>query len=47
MPSCNNLELIKKKKLINLLADTKLFTQTEIASLLGLSRQTISSHLKE
>ncbi|MDV0374018.1 winged helix-turn-helix transcriptional regulator, partial [Klebsiella michiganensis] len=25
----------------------KLFTQTEIASLLGLSRQTISSHLKE
>nr|DAW20846.1 MAG TPA: ATPase [Caudoviricetes sp.] len=47
MPNCNNLELIKKKKLINLLAETKLFTQTEIASLLGLSRQTISSHLKE
>lgn len=47
MPDVNNLELVKKKKLINLLAETKLFTQTEIASLLGLSRQTISSHLKE
>lgn len=47
MPESNDLELAKKKKLINLLSETKLFTQTEIAGLLGLSRQTISSHLKE
>lgn len=47
MPSGSDLGLAKKKKLINLLSETKLFTQTEIAGLLGLSRQTISSHLKE
>ena len=47
MTSSSDLGLAKKKKLINLLSETKLFTQTEIAGLLGLSRQTISSHLKE
>lgn len=47
MPDANEVGLAKKKKLINLLAETKLFTQAEIGSLLGLSRQTISSHLKE
>ncbi|MDX6979134.1 AAA family ATPase [Citrobacter portucalensis] len=47
MPCSNDMELVKKKKLINLLSKTKLFSKTEIADLLGLSRQTISSHLKE
>ncbi|AMO49170.1 putative AAA-family ATPase protein [Enterobacter sp. FY-07] len=47
IPGANDLEPIKKKKIINLLADTKSFTQSEIGTLLGLSRQTVSSHLKE
>lgn len=37
----------KKKNIISILAETKLFTQTEIGNLLGVSRQTVSSYLKE
>ena len=47
MPNTKEPSLHTKKRLINLLYEAKSFTQTEIASLLGLSRQTISSHLKE
>ena len=47
MPNSKDPDLHTKKRLINLLYDAKSFTQTEIASLLGLSRQTVSSHLKE
>ncbi len=47
MPNAKEPSLHTKKRLINLLYEAKSFTQTEIASLLGLSRQTISSHLKE
>ena len=47
MPNSNEPDLHTKKRLVNLLYEAKSFTQTEIASLLGLSRQTVSSHLKE
>lgn len=47
MPNSKEPDLTTKKRLLNLLHETKSFTQTEIASLLGLSRQTVSSHLKE
>ncbi|HBE9077603.1 ATP-binding protein [Serratia fonticola] len=46
-PSFEDLTISKKKKIILMLTETKLFTQTDIGRFLSLSRQTISSYLKE
>ncbi|KQN46907.1 ATPase [Serratia sp. Leaf50] len=46
-PNVDELTSKKKKKIIITLHDAKIFTQTEIGHFLNLSRQTISSYLKE
>lgn len=46
-PNIEEMTSSNKKKLIMLLHEAKIFTQTEIGHFLGLSRQTISSYLKE
>ncbi|PQQ27070.1 AAA family ATPase [Photorhabdus hindustanensis] len=47
IPYRERLSSDNKKNIVNLLSETKLFTQAEIGSFLKLSRQTISSYLKE
>ncbi|MEX6327197.1 AAA family ATPase [Providencia manganoxydans] len=47
MPHREMLSSDMKKNIINLLSETKLFTQSDIGKLLGMSRQTISNYLKE
>ncbi|MBS0969131.1 AAA family ATPase [Nissabacter archeti] len=47
MPGTNEVDPAIKKMLINVLYNTKLFTQSEIANLLSISRQTVSNYLKE
>ncbi|WP_278496221.1 AAA family ATPase [Pantoea vagans] len=43
--NCLDIEL--KKRVLKILNDTKMFTQSELGDFLNLSRQTISSYLKE
>lgn len=47
MPGVNELDSAKNKIVSNILYSTKLFTQSEVASLLNISRQTVSNYIKE
>ncbi|TBL59564.1 AAA family ATPase [Hafnia paralvei] len=43
----DNMNIDSKKQILKLLTNTKLFTQSELGQILTLSRQTISTYLKE